>query len=120
MCGALPSLLRNRAILTDRLSRSPYNAEIYLERALCHEELGYPDLAVGDAYKALLLTDEVLDESGEYHRAAVEAILKAKHIPGGERDGPKDSDSEIGDKASDGSLNLIHSRGKPVQRLQYG
>ncbi|KAJ4409602.1 hypothetical protein N0V91_002523 [Didymella pomorum] len=35
-------------------------------------DLGYPDLAVGDAYKALLLVDEVAEE-GEYHEEAVEA-----------------------------------------------
>jgi hypothetical protein len=34
--------------------------------------LGYPDLAAGDAYKALLLIDEVA-EDGEYHEEALEA-----------------------------------------------
>lgn len=123
MRSAPPSSLRTRAILTDRLSRSPYNAETYLERALCHEELGYPDLAVGDAYKALLLTDEVLDESGEYHRLAVEAISKASYISAGgasnETHENEHSSTEIRDDASDGSSSSIHSHGKPVQRQQH-
>lgn len=126
MCSAPPSLLRNRAILTDQLSRSPYNAETYLERALCHEELGFPDLAAGDAYKALLLTDEVLDDSGEYHRPAIEAISKANRIPvggasgaSGERDESEYSGSERRDEASDGNPNFTPGQAEPVQGQQY-
>ena len=59
--------LLKRDQCTAGLVASPYDAGIYLERARCHGELQYPDLAVGDAYKALILTDEVLDEAGEYH-----------------------------------------------------
>lgn len=122
---SVPSpLLQTRAVLTDRLSRSPYNAETYLERALCHEELGFPDLAAGDAYKALLLTDEIFDESGEYHELAVEAISKAEHIPvggaGGERDANENSGSELGDDASDGSSTSFHSQAKSVQGQKHG
>lgn len=124
MRSALPSLLRNRAILTDLLSRSPYDPETYLERALCHEELGFPDLAAGDAYKALLLTDEALDESGEYHTAAIEAILKAEHIlagdAGGERNENEKCGSETGDDALNESLNFVHSRERQVQWQKYG
>lgn len=40
--------------------------------AKAYRDLGYPDLAIGDAYKALLLVDEVAEE-GEYHEEAVEA-----------------------------------------------
>lgn len=65
-----------RQLLTSQLSNSPYECGCYLKRALCHELLGFPDLAVGDAYRALLLTDEVQDESGEYHEQAIEAIEK--------------------------------------------
>lgn len=68
------SLLDERASLSARLQNSPYNVDIYLRRAYCHEKLGFPDLAVGDAYRALLLTDEILDDSGEYHDEANEAI----------------------------------------------
>lgn len=40
--------------------------------AKAYKNLGYPDLTVGDAYKALLLVDEVAEE-GEYHEEALEA-----------------------------------------------
>jgi hypothetical protein len=40
--------------------------------ANAYRGLGYPDLAIGDAYKALLLVDEVAEE-GEYHDEALEA-----------------------------------------------
>lgn len=40
--------------------------------AKAYRSLGYPDLAIGDAYKALLLVDEVVEE-GEYHEEALEA-----------------------------------------------
>ncbi|MCJ1464408.1 hypothetical protein MMC07_003021 [Pseudocyphellaria aurata] len=71
------SSLNERNFLTEQLQESPYNAHTYLRRANCYERLGFPDLAVGDAYRALLLTDEVQDESGEYHEQAVEAFEQA-------------------------------------------
>ena len=43
-----------------------------LNLAKAYRSLGYPDLAIGDAYKALLLVDEVA-EKGEYHDEALEA-----------------------------------------------
>ncbi|MCJ1287772.1 hypothetical protein MMC26_007124 [Xylographa opegraphella] len=64
--------------LTDRLYRSPYDAKAYLNRADLYQYLGFPDLAAGDAYKALLLADEATDESGEYHDAALEALMNSK------------------------------------------
>jgi hypothetical protein len=67
-------LLARREELTEALCRLPYDLILYIERATVHSHLGYPDLATGDAYKALLLTDEVCDESFEYHEKAVEAL----------------------------------------------
>lgn len=66
--------LLERSRLTAGLYENPYDLELYLERAVVYEHLGFSDLAVGDAYRALLLTDEVQDDSGEYHRYAVEAL----------------------------------------------
>ena len=66
--------LEERRTLSAELEKDPYSSEIYLRRAICHERLGYPDLAASDAYRALLLTDEVFDEEGEYHDRAVEAL----------------------------------------------
>ena len=47
---------------------------IYLELAWVYIRLGYPDLAVGIAYKALLLTDAIRDDSDEYHQQAYFAL----------------------------------------------
>lgn len=66
--------VNDRDIYTVHIEESPYDCDPYIRRALCYEKLGYPDLAAGDAYRALLLTDEVLDESGEWHELAVEAL----------------------------------------------
>ncbi|KAK0515905.1 hypothetical protein JMJ35_001939 [Cladonia borealis] len=69
--------LEERRTISLELEKSPYNSESYLKRATCHERLGYPDLAASDAYRALLLTDEVFDEEGEYHDRVVEALETA-------------------------------------------
>jgi hypothetical protein len=52
----------------------PYSIVHRLRLARVYRDFGYPDLAAGDAYKALLLIDEVV-EDGEYHERAVEAAL---------------------------------------------
>ncbi|KAL0931826.1 WD and tetratricopeptide repeat protein [Colletotrichum truncatum] len=70
----LQSLRDRRQELTKALRELPYDLILYLERAKVHSDLGYPDLAVGDAYRALLLTDEVLNEGFEYHEQAVESL----------------------------------------------
>jgi hypothetical protein len=67
-------LLEKRQAVTEKLDELPYDLVLYIERAIVHAELGYPDLAAGDAYRALLLTDEVRDESFEYHEQALEAL----------------------------------------------
>lgn len=67
-------LLARRQELTDGLERSPYDLILYLDRAVVYSNLAYPDLAAGDAYRALLLIDEVSDESFEYHEQALEAL----------------------------------------------
>ena len=66
--------LEKRQSFTEQLYESPYSAGLYLQRADCHEALGFPDLAAGDAYKALLLLDDAGDESGEYHKQSYQAI----------------------------------------------
>jgi hypothetical protein len=49
---------------------------VYLELASVYLLLGYPDLAAGSAYKALLLTDAVRDDSDEYHDQAYEIFAQ--------------------------------------------
>lgn len=70
----IASLLERRNILTDELIHSPYDIINYLRRATVYADLAYPDLAAGDAYRALLLTDEVCNESFEYHTQALTAL----------------------------------------------
>lgn len=67
-------LLDRRQQLTDGLESLPYDLVLYLERAVVHADLAYPDLAAADAYRALLLTDEVANEGFEYHEQALEAL----------------------------------------------
>ncbi|KAL8762455.1 MAG: hypothetical protein Q9184_001538 [Pyrenodesmia sp. 2 TL-2023] len=69
-------LLESRNTFTSQLVQAPYSYITYLKRAECHENLGFADLGAGDVYRALLLIDEVLDESGEYHEQAVEAVRR--------------------------------------------
>lgn len=52
----------------------PYNIALLLDVARAYLDLGYPDLAVGTAYKALLLNDAALDESDELHEEVIEAL----------------------------------------------
>ncbi|KAJ4332745.1 hypothetical protein N0V87_008171 [Didymella glomerata] len=71
--------MERRAAITNELialhqqtPEQPYSIVHRLKLAKAYRDLGYPDLAIGDAYKALLLVDEVAEE-GEYHEEAVEA-----------------------------------------------
>ncbi|KAM0346944.1 hypothetical protein ACHAPU_005284 [Fusarium lateritium] len=74
-------LLDRRSQLTEGLSSLPYDLILYLDRAVIHSELGYPDLAAGDAYRALLLADEVLNEGFEYHEQAIESLQMHTAVP---------------------------------------
>jgi hypothetical protein len=65
-------LSRHLVALQDATPERPYSIPHRLELAKAYSQLGYPDLAAGDAYKALLLIDEVVEE-GEYHEEALEA-----------------------------------------------
>ncbi|CZT49682.1 related to MYND domain protein [Rhynchosporium secalis] len=67
-------LLQKRRDITNALLESPYDLIAYIERAEVHTELGYPDLAAGDSYRALLLCDECANEGFEYHEEALEAL----------------------------------------------
>lgn len=52
---------------TAAIQISPYNPTYWVSRAYCHYQLGYFDLAIGDAYRAQLLCD-VLEQSSERNR----------------------------------------------------
>lgn len=55
------------------LSESPYSIEIYIHLSEVYGGLGYPELAAGAVYKALLLIDAILDED-EYCEEAIAAV----------------------------------------------
>ncbi|PNY24335.1 Uncharacterized protein TCAP_05731 [Tolypocladium capitatum] len=74
-------LLDRREQLTEGLGSLPYDLILYLERAVVHSDLGYPDLAAGDAYRALLLTDEVAGEGLEYHERVLESLVMHTGVP---------------------------------------
>lgn len=57
-----------------RVAQQPYCIPLHIDVAQKYLMLGYPDLAAGEAYKALLLTDAIRDENDEYHEAASAAI----------------------------------------------
>ena len=61
------------AQLRKKLSEEPHSPVVTLQLSQNFVDLGYPDLAAGYAYKALLLIDEIFEDSGEYHDQALEA-----------------------------------------------
>lgn len=87
-----------------RVRANPYTPQLYLSRAKWYETHGYPDLAAGDAYKSLRLSDELRDESSEYHTEVLEAtkstILELR------RNGSADCFEEVADSDGDDSKNL--------------
>ena len=64
------SLMKAYLELTNELTQNPYKPQLYVQRSTVYQQLGYFDLCVGDAYKALLLIDDAEDEFGEYHEQA--------------------------------------------------
>ncbi|KAK8161627.1 hypothetical protein IWX90DRAFT_275439 [Phyllosticta citrichinensis] len=92
------ALLDRLADLRNGISQSPYSVALRLQVAELYRILAYPDLAAGEAYKALLLVDEVLDESGEYHDEAWEAaeqeMLRQRRANGAEVQEPADASVE--------------------------
>ncbi|RDA83487.1 hypothetical protein CP532_7058 [Ophiocordyceps camponoti-leonardi (nom. inval.)] len=77
----LEQLLDRRAQLSQGLASLPYDLILYLERAAVHSDLGYPDLAASDAYRALLLADEVANDAFEYHDQALESLHMRAGVP---------------------------------------
>ncbi|RMZ70613.1 MYND domain [Pyrenophora seminiperda CCB06] len=49
-------------ILDDQISRSPYDLNNWIQRGFLLRELGFPEIAVGDAFKAKLLLDRGPDD----------------------------------------------------------
>jgi hypothetical protein len=55
------------------VEENPYSPDTRLKLALKYAALKYPDLAVGEAYMALLLCDEIYEDDSEFHVEAFEA-----------------------------------------------
>lgn len=63
-------LLARRNDVSTKLEEDPYGAPLYLARCEVYNRLRYPDLSAMDAYKVLLIVDELTDESSEFHEEA--------------------------------------------------
>jgi hypothetical protein len=73
----------------------PYSIEARLTLARQYAALGYPDLSAGEAYMALLLIDEVRDDSGEYHEEAFETAQEdIREDPQAKHDGNTDLEEQ--------------------------
>lgn len=57
------------------VDENPYSIAARLKLSKTYQDYGYADLAVGEAYIALLLVDECLGESGEFEDEACEAAV---------------------------------------------
>ncbi|KAI9737084.1 MAG: hypothetical protein M1834_000674 [Cirrosporium novae-zelandiae] len=66
--------------LTEVLYTNPYSPSFYLARSHFYFSQGFPDLASGDAYRGLLLIDEIEDEEGEYHDEAVASVVEGEGV----------------------------------------
>lgn len=66
MNAVLQSVAKTQAYLQDH----PYCLVSYTKISEYFRQLGFPDLAAGAGYKALLLADAIEDDSDEYYDAA--------------------------------------------------
>ena len=73
-CLTYRGLLSELAGARNCIEQDPFCLPTYVDNSQRYLQLGYPDLAAGEAYKALLLADAVRDEGDEYHQPAVNAM----------------------------------------------
>jgi len=64
------------SLLQDGITDQPYSIRHRLRLAQALHDNGYPDLAAGEAYIALLLVDECLGVTGEFEEEAFETTLE--------------------------------------------
>ncbi|CAK7263840.1 hypothetical protein SEPCBS119000_000704 [Sporothrix epigloea] len=70
----MAALLEQREQLTEMLQEKPYDFVLYLRRAVVYTDMAYPDLAIGDAYRALLLSHELGYKYVDYYERVYETI----------------------------------------------
>lgn len=66
-----------------RLQAEPYNPELWTERASYYLQLNYPELAVGDAYRAQLLferADAAIDDHRELSKSEEEPVIPGEQV----------------------------------------
>jgi hypothetical protein len=83
-----PADPRDISILQSGINEKPYSIPPRLELASAYLAAGYPDLAVGEEYIALLIVDECEGLSGEFEDQALEAATE-DYLDGNEVDEEK-------------------------------
>ncbi|CAK7263834.1 hypothetical protein SEPCBS119000_000701 [Sporothrix epigloea] len=78
----LPALLEQRQQLTDELVSKAYDMILWLRRAVVYTDMGYPDLAIGDAYRALRLTGQMRSSDEDFFEETYEGIRAYAYIVG--------------------------------------
>lgn len=59
------------------LPEHPYSIQLYTKLSFAYITAGYPDLAIGAAYKALLLIDVINNEDEEYYEQAMTSLAQS-------------------------------------------
>ncbi|CAK7266020.1 hypothetical protein SEPCBS119000_001810 [Sporothrix epigloea] len=70
----LAILLEERQNLTFALQMQPYDIILYLRRAVVYTNMGYPDLAIGDAVRAGRLCGELCDYDFVHSRSTYDTL----------------------------------------------
>jgi hypothetical protein len=73
MVGSI--ILDDIVSLHNQIRQHPYSIDRRIKLAALYDGSGYPDLAAGENYRTVLLIDEALEESGEYHEDAFDNAL---------------------------------------------
>jgi hypothetical protein len=63
------------AKLLEAVQKNPYSGSKRLKLAEGYLSNGYPDLAAGEAYMALLLYDEIENPESEYHDSSILTVV---------------------------------------------
>lgn len=64
-------------LATEYVRALPYDPAGWRERALVFAEFGFPELAAGDSYKAILLFDAAIDKEGSHGKEARSQVGRA-------------------------------------------
>ncbi|KAJ5156955.1 uncharacterized protein N7482_008055 [Penicillium canariense] len=97
-------LLQARASKTAQLYADPHNPHLYLDRARLYEQLGFPDLAAADAYRALSLLESVVDPDGcEFHARKIDTTVHGED----DRSNEDDEDADEGVPVTQEEYNAL-------------